>query len=712
MASTFPPPAQTTIAATRNKLAAVTERSPMGLDINGYSPGHFWRAPNSATVPWFQAQRTTAGSLAVWQSYGSTLGAAASAVAGAAKITGMCALVAGYTGSLFDVTRASDLTAQTFAVYQSGLPNCAAIDAFLNDGVGYGYITKRYDQTGNGNHDIQATLASAPRIDTTHILNGAPACLYDYDRRIYVTNGRALLVASSGTNTLTLYALDPAVAPGVGATGTNIPSNTNVTAINYATNTVTLSNATTGSVTNVTFVQPKVWLETASLTTTLNSHAIFTVACPPNLKTYFQPATLGVSGSAAFSGSATYAMLQIGGGSNLAFGRCVAAVSGTNAGYSLALAPAAFQPHSEPSVYGYSRSGRVISYQFEEVAGTYTANSDPGAATLSGGSLGFSNQFQAPGVVFGGDLEEYATIIFGAGITQPQCTLLYLALNDTFGLKPQKRNTILFDGSSLTRGTGGYIAQSWPREFCAKVIDYFPSRALNFGIGQSVESCVQAFNTVQGPGSYYDKNNAKTLIWQPPIGNSIQANLSLTITGQSGGNVLTTSTDITPPSFCSVGAAITATTGIAAGTTVLSVSGGNITLSQPYTGTVTGAAIVNSSQAQIWNSITSYIALARAAGFVRTANGGGLEIWGQFARGTFSAPQLAVHDALKAQMAAQLPGLCDAYVDSESDPYFAGDTPWITTPAAFNFDLQHPTTYGYPAVTAVTFAAASGTLIL
>jgi PKD repeat protein len=84
-----------------------------------------------------------------------------------------------YAGSCIRVRRSSD-NAESNIVFLSGVLDVAALLAFV--GVGDGFVTTWYDQSGNGNNAVQATSANQPQIvrgGTIITDNGKPCMLFD-----------------------------------------------------------------------------------------------------------------------------------------------------------------------------------------------------------------------------------------------------------------------------------------------------------------------------------------------------------------------------------------------------------------------------------------------------------------------------------------------------------------------------------------------------
>src|SRR5689334_12632742 len=95
---------------------------------------------------------------------------------GAAAAYGLRRLSAAYSGPAVDVRRASDNAVQSFSFAGNDL-DTAALAAFLTATTGF--VSKWWDQSGNGNHAVQSTAANQPRIAVSSpTLNGRPAVQY------------------------------------------------------------------------------------------------------------------------------------------------------------------------------------------------------------------------------------------------------------------------------------------------------------------------------------------------------------------------------------------------------------------------------------------------------------------------------------------------------------------------------------------------------
>jgi hypothetical protein len=94
---------------------------------------------------------------------------------GAAAAYSVRRVRSGYTGACLRVRRSSDSTEQDIG-FSSGVLNTVELASFV--GAGNGFVTTLYDQTGNGNHLVQATALAQPRVVISGSVvtkNGRPA---------------------------------------------------------------------------------------------------------------------------------------------------------------------------------------------------------------------------------------------------------------------------------------------------------------------------------------------------------------------------------------------------------------------------------------------------------------------------------------------------------------------------------------------------------
>jgi hypothetical protein len=78
-------------------------------------------------------------------------------------------LIGAYTGPLIRVRRNSDNTELDIGYTATGVLDSAALLAFV--GANSGYVVKFYDQSGAGNHFVQATAGKQPRIVATGVFD-------------------------------------------------------------------------------------------------------------------------------------------------------------------------------------------------------------------------------------------------------------------------------------------------------------------------------------------------------------------------------------------------------------------------------------------------------------------------------------------------------------------------------------------------------------
>ena len=132
--------------------------------------------------------------------WGNICGAPLDAVAAATKSACYGALSVArqltktYSGNLFTVRRSSDNTSQDIGFTVTGEANVAALTAFV--GSGTGYVTKIYDQSGQGNNVTQTNAAYQPVIvsaGTVQYLNGHLTMLCSGSQWLYSPSGVSAL---------------------------------------------------------------------------------------------------------------------------------------------------------------------------------------------------------------------------------------------------------------------------------------------------------------------------------------------------------------------------------------------------------------------------------------------------------------------------------------------------------------------------------------
>ncbi len=93
-------------------------------------------------------------------------------ISGAALAIGLRRLTTSYWGPIVSVRRSSDNTVQDIWWGADGWLDTAALLTFC--GAGSGYVTKWWDQSGNGRHVVQAATATQPRIVNAGVVETAP----------------------------------------------------------------------------------------------------------------------------------------------------------------------------------------------------------------------------------------------------------------------------------------------------------------------------------------------------------------------------------------------------------------------------------------------------------------------------------------------------------------------------------------------------------
>lgn len=133
-------------------------------------------------------------------------------------------LLGSYTGALIRVRRSTDNAEQDIAPAANGDLDTAALLAFA--GSGSAYVTTWYDQSGNGRHMTQATVAAQPRIvnaGALDVLAGKAAILFDGvdDHLFAATSGLYAAGAASLAAVMAAAAASNSVLFQESATGDN-----------------------------------------------------------------------------------------------------------------------------------------------------------------------------------------------------------------------------------------------------------------------------------------------------------------------------------------------------------------------------------------------------------------------------------------------------------------------------------------------------------
>lgn len=98
----------------------------------------------------------------------------------------------GYTGNIIRVRRSSDNTEQDFGYLASGAVDVAAVAAFC--GVGDGFLTTIYDQSGLGRNLIQTSSVNQPSVVSSGVANtknGKLTAVFN-SQNMYVTPSQSL----------------------------------------------------------------------------------------------------------------------------------------------------------------------------------------------------------------------------------------------------------------------------------------------------------------------------------------------------------------------------------------------------------------------------------------------------------------------------------------------------------------------------------------
>lgn len=218
-------------STTRANLEPVTRRPPTGDDVANYISGQsLWLDPSSQM---WQLNSIGNDGRARWLPF-KAIGTNPGSVVGGGVFQGSTRrVVSKWTGNLFTVTRATDLSTVTITTLPDGSPDVSTLAAFLNSANGIGYVSILYDQSGGGNDATQTTLASAPKIDMSIVTGSNIPLIFDSGKRAYylglgINESYYWPVSwtSGSTVTFTTTPISNVVLPGHYVSGGNIASAT------------------------------------------------------------------------------------------------------------------------------------------------------------------------------------------------------------------------------------------------------------------------------------------------------------------------------------------------------------------------------------------------------------------------------------------------------------------------------------------------------
>jgi hypothetical protein len=646
----------------RSTTIPVTQRAPTGNDATGYVVGSIWIGPNDQV---YQLDSLLNGK-ARWIPYPSPGKDPAALVSGAPTCLSTRRVVPTWTSNLFTVTRATDLATLTIGTMPDGSPNVSALSQFLASSVGIGYVTTLFDQSGGGNNATQAALASMPQIDMSTVQGSNVPLTFDTTKRQYY--GGSVTFANtwvSGTTvTFTALPVPAYVLPGGNITGTNIPASTTIVSVNYATGAVVLSGTgPTGTPGALTYGAPPVWLDIPN-TATVPWQSWSTVMAIQSTASgqLAKPFIWGVHGADASAPAGSWAGVQTNGspiGLRMINGNSASNSNGTGPRF-----------YAAPQVFAVSMGGtggRDLRYLINGVPGFASQYVGTNVAnTLAGGAIGTNNQFQS-GTGALGDFLLYDFIGYPTTLAASDMATVSASIDLARGWKPQASRPFVVDGSSTTAGNGTVGTLAWPFQTANLLRDVSPMAAYQVATGGTLEQQIGSFSVI-GPGAA-DVTRRDLLVVHPGLGNSMQTNASITVTGQAG-NVLTVAATANTV-FAGIGTQVTAPANLPAGASVIAFTPTTITLDPAHapTGTVASLTAIPDTAAQFWASQVLYCQTAVAAGYPK------IVLIGSAGRGTFSAPQLVEFNTEKTfdrENWRSLPGVV-GYIDLEDDPYFGDD---------------------------------------
>jgi hypothetical protein len=480
-------------------------------------------------------------------------------------------------------------------------------------------------------------------------------------------------IASLGTGTggAGTYNLNGTPA-GVTASGTLLGDST-ISAVNYSANTITLSNAPSATPGTMTVTNPPVWLDIPSgVTASWQNHSALMGMRHGSAQNSSKLAMLGNTASAPPLPSGAFQGLYAGyygtqGAVRLLSGNSFSQQNGQ--GISAA---------SNDEVIGWSQgvggAPRTFTWQWAGQTGASASYNNPTASTLSGGSIGMTQQITAGSASF--DFDIYDFTVYGVtALTAPQMQSVNAAFANALGIYPQIIRKIVGSGSSTTAGNGTYATTAVTHRLADALQGTYPALAMNLGQGAVIEWGVAAFPYWEGLA--YAAGISDLMIYHPGLGNTIQISGSIAYSAVSG-NTLTVAGSAGGASGANVwvpGVYVSGTY-IQAGSYITAATATTITLSSPPTQTTASTLnAVGGTGAVAWANITAGVAQAKSAGYT-------VHLVGSASRKTFStATQLAEFRNAKVYFKALCGSVADSCIDLEDDPAFGNGGYLISTGA-------------------------------
>lgn len=685
-------------ATTRTNTLPVTKRAPTSTDILNYQAGvSLWIDPQNQA---YQLVDITNGA-ANWSPFGSFGTDPCALVSATSFCGGTRRELPTYTGPVFDATRATDLSSLTVNLVGANA-DISSLCGFLAPANGIGYATKFYDQNAAGNHATQTVLAMAPQIDCSTISGNNVALRFNHTERAYYLGLHSFTTTwpgSSGTtvmltNLASFPVSAPWILPGDLVNGTNIPTNDVLVSIDYTTGAIVLTTAPTGTPGNVTFSNPATFMDlpntmqvpwqTYSVIETVQHSAMGDFAEKPFI--------FGVHGLDAANAAGSWSGVILPGpavpyGFRLFDGNNVSGSTVYGGNWS-----------TYPQVVAYSLNGRNLTYQFEgQQASITNARATTPTATLSGGALGYSNQFAGTiAANTGGDFL-YDFFVSPTSITASTMNQVTLSVSQARGLKPQVVTASPGDGSSTTGGNGTTPQESWPGQIALRSTDINPTRSYNVASGGPIETSVANFPGFAGNMPATQKG---IIAFHPGMGNSMQISGTFTATATNQSTGVITLSASTANTSAAPGVHVSAPANLPAGAFLIA---GGVTSSVQIdpahlpTGNLASITLLPDTGSQAYASIQAYCTAAAASGYK------GVMLIGSASRGPFTAPQLVEFGTLKVLARENWRTMCATtatfrgivgYYDYETDPAFGdGGAMVVTSHTSNTIVVQTPNAY-------------------
>jgi hypothetical protein len=214
-----------------------------------------------------------------------------------------------YSGPLVRVRRSSDDTTADIGYNLNGSLDTTSLLAFV--GVGNGFVTRWYDQSGGGSHLEQGTLAAQPSIvtaGTVNTLDGLPTVTFDGTADWLTVASAGLYVAGAATMALVFAAAPAAASIAVSE------SNNSGGGANYR----LLRSSTAAWNVQATNNTGSMWANSSSGDTSFDStqHQMFFTDSGALINTWRDGAPRHVNFAATRSGTTTLTNLSVGAGVN------------------------------------------------------------------------------------------------------------------------------------------------------------------------------------------------------------------------------------------------------------------------------------------------------------------------------------------------------------------------------------------------------------